>query len=235
MPSKIQTAKNDLPLAEQVEAVLDTLKRLSNKKTRDDMGPRYGIHTDKAFGVPMAKMLQLSKELGKNHDLALTLWKTGWYEARMVACMIDEPLEVTPGQMDRWCKDFDNWGICDTVCFKLFDQVPHAYRKVEQWAPKKEEFVRRGAFALLACLALHDKRAEDETFMKYLPFIEKAADDDRNFIKKGLLWAMRGIGGRSPELQAEVLSLAYRMAASPTASAKWVGKNTIRELTKSKK
>jgi len=220
---------------DQAKAVLDTLKRLSNKKTREEMGPRYGVHTDKAFGIPMAKMLKLSKELGKNHDLALALWDTGWYEARMVACMIDDPTMVTPAQMDRWCKDFDNWGICDTVCFKLFDQVPHAYSKVKQWAPKKEEFIRRGAFALLACLALHDKQADDQVFLRYLPLIEKAADDDRNFVKKALLWAMRGIGGRGPELKAEVLSLAHRLAASPEKSAQWVGRNTIRELSKAKR
>lgn len=234
MPSKIKTAKNDLPLAEQVDAVLDTLKHLSDKKTRDDMGPRYGIHTNKAFGVPMAKMLKLSKELGKNHDLALALWKTGWYEARMVACMIDDPTLVTPAQMDRWCKDFDNWGICDTVCFKLFDQVPHAYTKVKQWAPRKDEFIRRGAFALLACLALHDKKADDLVFQKYLPLIEKAAADDRNFVKKGLLWAMRGMGGRSPVLKAEVLVLAHRLAASPSKTVQWVGRSAIRELSRSK-
>ncbi|HQR06017.1 MAG TPA: DNA alkylation repair protein [Gemmatales bacterium] len=222
-------------MIDQVETILDTLKSLSNRKTRDEMGSRYGIHTDKAFGVPMAKMLKLSKELGKNHDLAEALWTTGWYEARMVACMVDDPLQVTPAQMDRWCKDFDNWGICDTVCFKLFDQVPHAYSKVKQWAPRKDEFIRRGAFALLACLALHDKKADNQAFLKYLPLIEKAADDDRNFVKKGLLWAMRGIGGRSPELKAEVLSLAHRLAFSSITSAIWLGRNTIRELAKSKK
>lgn len=235
MPPRNKTTKNELPIAEQVKAVLDMLKRLSDKKTRDDMGPRYGIHTDKAFGIPMAKMLKLSKELGKNHHLALALWATGWYEARMVACMIDEPLKVTPTQMDRWCKDFDNWGICDTVCFKLFDQVPHAYSKVKQWAPKKEEFIRRGAFALLACLALHDKKADDQVFLNYLPLIEKAAGDDRNFVKKGLLWAMRGIGGRGPELKAEVLVLAHRLAASPSKASQWLGRNTIKELSKTKR
>lgn len=221
----------------EVETILATLKRLGNKTTRDDMGKRYGIvgpTADKSFGVPMAKMLKLSKELGRNHELALALWETGWYEARMVACMIDEPKRVTGAQMDAWCSDFDNWGICDTVCFKLFDQVPHAYGKVKLWAKSEEEFIKRGAFALLACLALHDKSADDDRFLEYLSLIDSACDDDRNFVKKALLWAMRGIGGRGPELRAEVIILAQKLAISTIASARWVGKSAMRELSKSR-
>lgn len=232
MPPK----KKSAPSRGDVETILAALKRLGNKKTRDDMGTRYGIvgpTAEKSFGVPMAKMLKLSKELGRSHDLALGLWETGWYEARMVACMVDEPEKVTKAQMDKWCSDFDNWGICDTVCFKLFDQVPHAYGKVKQWAVHKDEFIKRGAFALLACLALHDKSADDDRFLEYLPLIERASNDDRNFVKKALLWAMRGIGGRGPELKTEVIGLAQRLAASSIASARWVGKSTLRELTKS--
>jgi len=231
MPPK----KKPTPARVEVETILTTLKRLGNKKTRDDMGTRYGIvapTAEKSFGVPMAKMLKLSKELGRKHGLALALWKTGWYEARMLACMVDEPEKVTAAQMDEWCSEFDNWGICDTVCFKLFDRVPHAYGKVKQWARSEEEFIKRGAFALLACLALHDKDADDGRFLEYLPLIENASDDERNFVKKGLLWAMRGIGGRGPELKAEVISLAHKLAASTISSARWVGKSTLRELTK---
>ena len=186
MPPK----KKPDPNRNEVESILATLKRLGNKKTRDGMGTRYGIvgpTAEKSFGVPMAKMLKLSKELGRNHELALVLWESGWYEARMVACMIDEPKKVTKAQMDQWCSDFDNWGICDTVCFKLFDQVTHAYGKVKQWAQSKEEFIKRGAFALLACVALHDKSADDDRFLEYLPLIESGSDDDRNFVKKALL------------------------------------------------
>ena len=133
------------PLKDEIEAVLASLKRLGNNKTRDDMLPRYGIVSNKAFGVPMAAMLKLAKGLGRSHELAAGLWETGWYEARMVASLVDEPERVTPAQMDRWCRDFDNWGICDTVCFKLFDRVPQAFGKVEQWSRRRDEFVKRAA------------------------------------------------------------------------------------------
>src|SRR5687768_9106395 len=129
-----------------------TLKGLANRKTRDGMA-RYGLPSDRAFGVPVGAIQKLGKELGKSHELALALWQTGWYEARMLAAFVDEPDRVTPAQMDEWCRDFDNWGICDTVCFHLFDRSPHAFAKVKKWATRRAEFEKRTAFALLACLA----------------------------------------------------------------------------------
>jgi 3-methyladenine DNA glycosylase AlkD len=213
-----------------VDAVVASLKRLASKRYRDGMS-RYGLPSDNAFGVPVGSIQKLAKRLGRNHDLAATLWDTGWYEARMLAAFIDEPERVTPAQMDRWCRDFDNWGICDTVCFHLFDRTPHAFRKVTQWAGRRDEFVKRAAFALLACLALHDKRTGDEPFAECLPLVERAATDERNFVKKGVSWALRGIGRRSSELNIAAVEAARRLAASSNAAARWVGKDALRELT----
>ena len=223
------STKNERSSKAEVEAVLASLKRLGTKHTRDEM-LRYGIHASKAFGVPVGAMQTLAKRLGRNHELALALWKTGWYEARMVAAFVDQPERVTPAQMDRWCRDFDNWGICDTVCFHLFDRTPHAFGKVAQWARSRDEFVKRGAFALLACLALHDKRANDEWFAESLPLVESAASDDRNFVKKGVSWALRAIGRRSPELNTSAVAVAQRLAALPDVAARWIGKGALREL-----
>jgi len=192
---------------------------------------RYGLPSDKAFGVAVGAMQKYAKSLGRNHELALALWETGWYEARMVAAFVDEPERVTPAQMDRWCRDFDNWGICDTVCFALFDRSPHAFRKVKQWAGKKDEFVRRGAFALLASLAGHDKQSGDEAFAKCLPLIERAAADDRNFVKKGVSWALRMVGRRSLDLNTGAVALARRLAESSEPAARWIGKGAVKELT----
>src|SRR5262245_65275450 len=153
-----------MPHDADVKAVMQSLKTASSAKFRADMAPRYGIVTAKAYGVPMAKMQQVAKKLGRDHKLAAALWETGWYEARMVACMIDDPAAVTPAQMDRWRADFDNWAIVDTVCFKLFDQVPHAFRKISEWAALDDEFGRRAAFALLPSAALHGRgTAADHT------------------------------------------------------------------------
>ena len=120
-----------------VGTVIAELKRLATKHTLDGMA-RYGLPSDKAFGVAVGDMQKYAKRLGKNHELALALWDTGWYEARMMAAFLDEPARVTAAQMDRWCRDFDSWGICDTVCFHLFDRTPHAFRKVEVWSKRRE-------------------------------------------------------------------------------------------------
>jgi len=215
-----------------VREALASLERMSSKKFRADMHQRYGIYTEKAFGVPVNAIQKLAKGIGTHHELAAALWETGWYEARMLASFIDDPAQVTPAQMDRWCKDFDNWGICDTVCFKLFDQTPHAFAKVEKWAASNEEFVKRAAYALLACLALHQKDAEDASFARFLPHIERAAADDRNFVKKGVSWALRSVGRRSPGLYAAAEKLAQRLAESASPPARWVGKDVLRDFAK---
>src|SRR6187401_3548180 len=203
---------------------------MSTRRDRDNLN-RFGITAEKAYGVSMANVQVLAKRLGRNHELAAALWETGWYEARLLTSFVDEPDCVTPAQMDRWCRDFDNWGICDTVCFHLFDRTPHAWTKVAQWHDKRAEFVKRAAFALLASLALHDKRAADRQFVEGLAFIERAATDDRNFVKKGVSWALRLIGRRNRTLNREALAFARRLAVSPEAAARWVGKGAVKELT----
>jgi 3-methyladenine DNA glycosylase AlkD len=216
---------------DEAEAVVALLKRTATEAVRDGMA-RYGIPSDKAFGVSVGALKKLAKRLGRNHGLAAALWDTGWYEARMLATFIDDPAQVTPAQMDRWCRDFDNWAICDTACFHLFDRTPHAWSKVAQWSGRPEEFVKRAAFALLWGLTVHDKHAADDRFVDGLLRIERAATDERNFVKKAVNMALRATGKRSPELNAAAVAVAERLAESPDAAARWVGKDAQRELTR---
>ena len=181
--------------------------------------------------MSVANIRVLAKRLGRNHNLAAALWETGWYEARMLTSFVDEPARVTPAQMERWCRDFDNWAICDTVCFHLFDKTPHAWAKVAQWSDNRHEFVKRAAFALLASLALHDKRAADELFVRCLPLVERAATDERNFVKKGVSWALRLIGRRNLALNTAAVDVAKRLSGAPDAAARWVGRDAFKELT----
>jgi 3-methyladenine DNA glycosylase AlkD len=217
-------------LEDEVRSALSWLKGHSSKRTLDGMA-RYGIPSDNAFGVTMANMKVLAKRLGRNHELAAALWETGWYEARMLTSFVDEPARVTAAQMDRWCRDFDNWGICDTVCFHLFDRTPHAWQKVAQWSDRRQEFVKRAAFALLWGLTVHDKHAGDAPFIGGLIFIERAATDERHFVKKSVNMALRAIGKRNPALNAAAVAVARRLADSPQAAARWVEKDALRELT----
>ena len=189
--------------------MLAWLERRGTKRNRQGMA-RYGIHARKVFGVSVATMRPLIKRLGRNHELAAVLWATGWHEARILASLVDEPARVTSAQMDRWCREFDNWAVCDSVCFHLFDRTPHAFRKVAQWCDRRDEFVKRAAFALLAGLAVHDKRSPDERFVECLPLIERAANDERKFVKKSVNWALRAIGKRNPTLNAAAVTVARR-------------------------
>ena len=213
-----------------MQSALKWLKRHSTRATLDGMA-RYAIPSDNAFGVAMKDMKALGKKLGRNHELAAALWTTGVYEARMVCSFVADPARITPAQMDRWCHDFDNWGICDTMCFNLFDRTPHAWAKVRQWSSKRNEFEKRTAFALLWSLSVHDKGARDEQFVQGLVLIERAAGDRRHFVKKAVNMALRAIGKRNLALNAAAVAVARRLADSQEAAARWVGKDALRELT----
>jgi 3-methyladenine DNA glycosylase AlkD len=217
-------------VATGVQDVLAFLKRKGSKKNVDGMA-RYGIVAKHVFGVSVGTLRAYGKRLGRDHELAAALWCTGWYEARMLAAFVDDPARVTAAQMDRWCRDFDNWAICDTVCFHLFDHTPHAWPKISAWSRRREEFVKRAAFALLASLSVHDKRAPDAPFIRGLALIERAATDDRNFVKKAVNWALRTIGRRNAALNAAALAVSRRLADSKHAAARWIGKDAVRELT----
>lgn len=217
-------------IEDQVQSALKWLKDHSSKATLAGMA-RYAIPSDNAYGVAMKDMKALGKQLGHNQALAMALWDTGVYEARMVVSFVADPTQVTSAQMDRWCKDFDNWAICDTMCFNLFDRTPHAWVKVSQWSRKRNEFEKRTAFALLWSLTVHDKQAGDEPFLKGLDLIERAAADDRNFVKKAVNMALRATGKRNRALNAAAVAVARRLADSSEDSARWVGRDALRELT----
>lgn len=214
----------------EVQSVLKWLKRHSTTAALDGMA-RYGVPSDKAFGVAMKDLKVLGKELGRNHELAAALWDTGVYEARMVCAFVDDPALITAAQMDRWCHDFDNWAIGDTLCFHLFDRTPFAWAKVAQWSGRRNEFQKRAAFALLWSLCLHDKRSDDEPFVRGLVLIERAAGDGRNFVKKGVNMALGALGRRNLALNAAAVTVARRLADSHEPSARWNGRTALKELT----
>jgi 3-methyladenine DNA glycosylase AlkD len=229
-PARGAAPDEDVSAELQVSLALAALKKASTKQDFDNL-KRFGIDAKKAFGVSMKNLQKIAKSLGRSHELAEPLWRTGWYEARSMCAFIDEPERVTPQQMDRWAKEFDNWAIVDTLCFHLFDKTPHAWKKVTEWAKARDEFEKRAAFALIAGLALHDKKASDKQFLDALKLVERAADDDRNFVWKGVSWALRVVGRRNETLNAEAIAVAERLADSSDASARRIGKPALKELT----
>ena len=192
---------------------------------------RYGIATDKALGLSVPKVRSVARRLGRDHALATGLWRTGIHEARILAAMVDEPAKVTERQMEAWVSDFDSWDICDGCCGSLFDKTPFAYSKAMEWSRRKEEFVRRAGYAMMAELAVHDKKAKDEAFMPFFERIEAGSTDPRNFVKKAVNWALRQIGKRSLRLNREAMKVAKRMSKKKEARARWVALDALRELS----
>jgi 3-methyladenine DNA glycosylase AlkD len=214
----------------QVQSALAWLKGHSTKTTLDGMA-RYAIPSDHAYGVAMRDIKALGTMLGRNHSLAVALWATGVYEARMLASFVGDPEQLTPAQMDRWCREFDNWAFCDAMSFNLFDRSPHAWAKVTEWSNRRNEFEKRAAFALLWSLSLHDTRSGDEPFIRGLALIEREAGDERNFVKKATNMALRAIGRRNRALNSAAVEVARRLANSEDSTARWVGKHALRDLT----
>ncbi|NYT42436.1 DNA alkylation repair protein [Sphingomonas sp. R-74633] len=194
---------------------------------------RFGIATaDRVIGIRVGTIRGIAKKLGRDPALAEALWDSGVYEARLLACFVGDPKALTSENMDRWAAGFDNWATCDTACFDLFDKSALAWDAVHRWAEDEREFVRRAAFALLAGLALHDKKLPDAPFLETLPLIEAHAGDDRNFVKKGVSWALRAIGMRNPALHAAASDMAERLSASSEPAARWIGRDAARDLAR---
>lgn len=191
---------------------------------------RFGIRPAGALGVAAPAMKAIAKRAGKDHELAQKLWATGVREARHIAAWVDDPSLVTPGQMDRWARDFDSWDIVDGVCGHLFVYAPSAWKKALQWPHRKEEFVRRAGFAMMAWLAVHDKESPDEAFLPCFELIEQYSTDERTFVKKAVSWALRQIGKRSARLQRKAVDVAGRLKQSEHAAARWIGSDALREL-----
>lgn len=191
---------------------------------------RFGITVSNRLGLSVPDMRRLAKQTGKDHRLALELWKTGIAEARIVAAMVDEPSKLTASQMEDWVKDFDSWDVCDQVCMNLFDKSPLAWQKVFDWAEREEEFIKRTAFSLIACLAVHDKKSADERFIEFLPVIVRGATDERNFVKKAVNWALRQVGKKNAGLNAAALETAREAQKLNSKAARWIAADAIREL-----
>jgi len=216
----------------EYEEIIKALKSHSNPKNVAGMA-RFGINSKNTLGVSIPLLRKIAKESGKNHTLAGELWASGIHEARILASYVEEPASVSEKQMDSWVKDFDSWDVCDQVCSSLFDKTPFAHRKAAEWSRRKEEFVKRAGFAMMAALAVHDKQADDAAFLKFLPIIKREAADERNFVRKAVNWALRQIGKRNKRLNTAAIKAAKEIEKLDSKAAKWIAKDALRELRSS--
>lgn len=211
------------------EHVLKRLQALGSEHNRAGMA-RYGINTERAFGVSIRELRPIAKDIGRDHTLAERLWHTGKHEARILASMIADPAQMTRTGCDAWVADVDSWDLCDQLS-KLFESTPFRDDLIADWTADDREFVRREGFAVLVARTVHDKKAPDAAFLPYLELIERHARDERNFVKKAVNWALRQIGKRSLELHCPALDLAGKLAASNDKTARWIGRDAARELS----
>ena len=215
------------------QEILDQLKAQSNPDAVAGMS-HFGIQGQEMYGISMPTLRKIAKDIGKDHQLAVDLWASGVHEARILATLVDVPKSVTEAQMEQWVQDFDSWDVCDQCCMNLFGKTAFAQAKVVEWSGHEEEFVKRAAFALMATLAVHDKKAEDSQFERWLPLIKRAATDERNFVKKAVNWTLRQIGKRNLALNAAAIQAATEIETIDSKSARWIAKDALRELTSEK-
>jgi 3-methyladenine DNA glycosylase AlkD len=221
------------------KAVLSKLRSLADPDVRAKMA-HFNIHVENAHGISAPKLHALAKKIGRNHALAEQLWATGNHEAKCLAALIGEPARVTSAQMNRWAGDFDAWDVVDAACCYLFVYARPAWKKTSEWSRRKEEFVKRAAFSLMAYLAYKDKTAPDAKFLRLLAIIRRESRDDRNFVKKAVNWALRNIGKRNRALNRAAIRTAREIRAANSgphqqvagsSAARWIAADALRELT----
>lgn len=210
----------------------EVLKRLKSEADPQAVAgiARFGIDVPDMWGVSAPKLRRLAKEIGKDHKLAAELWRTGIHDARLLATLVDDAAKVTQRQMERWAKDFNSWGVCDAACGCLFDKTPYAWDKAVEWAARDEEYVKRAGFVLMATLAVHDKKAPDDWFQAFLPYVVTHATDERNFVKKAVNWALRQIGKRNRRLNKRAIKTARDLRKLDSRAARWIASDALREL-----
>lgn len=222
--------KQDSPSAVDI---LRVLKSQSDPEYLSSLH-RFGVQGEKILGVKMPVLRAIAKQYKKDHHLACQLWDTGVHEARILATLVDEVKEVTEAQMEDWVRDFNSWDICDQTCSNLFCRTLFAYDKALAWCDRHEEYVKRAGFVMMAELSIHDKKAEDAQLAAFFPLIEREAYDERNFVRKAVNWALRQIGKRNATLHTMAVLIAERLAAHELPTARWIGKDALRELKSEK-
>ena len=219
-----------------METVDDVMKELQSKAKPESIKgmAKFAVVGDKRMGVSVPDMRKIAKAIGKNHPLALELWDTGIPEGMIVAGMVAEPDKLTEVEMENWVVDINSWDICDQVCMNVFEKSPFAEKKIFEWSLRDEEFVKRASYALIACLAWHDKQAGDDQFINYFPLLVAGSTDGRNFVKKAVNWALRNIGKRNQNLNQEAIQVARQIKEIDSKSARWIASDALRELQSDK-
>jgi 3-methyladenine DNA glycosylase AlkD len=220
---------NNKNIQSTANAVLAELFAHTNPENVEGMA-RFGIVSKNVLGLTTPFIRSLAKIYKGNHPLAMELWNSGVFEARILAAFIANPKQITLPQLNAWAKEFDNWAICDGVCLHFFRKTPYAHQLAQQWSKRKEEYVKRAGFTMMATLAVHDKESGNTVFKNYLTIVKNNSKDERNGVKKAVNWALRQIGKRNLVLNAAAIKTAEAIRKIDSPSARWIATDALREL-----
>ncbi len=210
--------------------VIKRLKKMGNPKLTLDREKKFGVVATNALGITVKDLKELAREIKMNSSLALELFDSGIYEARILCSKLFYPKDLTPELMEKWVQTFDNWEICDSFCMTVFSRSPLALKKINEWSSREPEFEKRAAFATMAAYCLADKKAANPVFESFFPLILEAATDERLYVKKAVNWALRSIGKRNIDLNKEAIKLSERIILIHSKSAQWIAKDALKEL-----
>ncbi len=210
------------------------IKKLKDMGTKENIAgmKRFKIVTNNAFGVSIPKIRGFAKEIGKDHELALKLFDSGNIDARILASIIGDPNKATDAQLEKWVMAFDSWAVCDQVCDNFISRTKYVYKKINDWSKREEEFIKRAAFSLIAIAAVHDKKAKNSRFVNLLKIVKREVNDDRNFVRKAVNWALRNIGKRNRFLNNAAIKCSMQISKIDSKSARWIASDALRELKK---
>lgn len=212
--------------------VIERLKALANPDKVLFKEKKFGIISANALGIYHKDLKALAKEIGTDNDLAIALFDTGIYEARILCSKIFKSEDLTEELLEKWVASFENWEICDSFCMGLVAKSKWAVPKILEWVDRKREFEKRAGFTTIAAYCMADKKAENTVYEQFFPIIKIAATDERLYVKKAVNWALRNIGKRNVDLNKQAIIVAKEILAFDTKSAKWIAKDALRELEK---
>lgn len=208
----------------ELDSLSDCEKVLIKKK-------KFGVSARNSLGIYHKDLKVISKRIGSNNALALELFDSGIYEARILCSQIYDPELITEEQMEKWVATFENWEICDSFCMGFFAKSKHALPKAIKWSSAENEFIKRAGFVIMASYGFANKHASNKTFAQFFPIIEQEATDERVYVKKAVNWALRNIGKRNIDLNTSAVLVANKLLSRDDKTAKWIANNALKELT----
>lgn len=214
------------------QAIISRLEKMGDPEKVAFKQKKYNIVSTNSLGVYHKDLKEIAKEVKQDDQLALELFDTNIYEARLLCSKIFNPKNLTEELMEKWVVTFENWEICDSFCMGLFAKSQFAIAKIKEWTKREKEFEKRAGFVIVAAYCMADKKARNEVYEQFLPIIYREVEDERVYVKKAVNWALRSIGKRNIDLNKKAIAEAKKIIKLDSKAAQWIAKDALRELEK---